>query len=99
LFKTLQGRHARDEGPDEETEVPSGSTLRPKAKARNPPLPLAKTPVLSQSTEAQGSKRSAPVDRMVGGPTPDALAEVAALRTRLAEMEALHEGWHVPGPR
>jgi hypothetical protein len=96
VYKTLQGRHARDEGPDEETEVPSGSTLRPKAKAMNPPPPLAKTPVLSPSTAAQSSKRSAPVDRMVGGPTPDAVAEVTALRTRLAELEALHEGWHVP---
>jgi hypothetical protein len=45
------------------------------------------------------AKRGAPVDRMTGGPTEDAVRELALARARLAELEALHESWEMPERR
>ena len=105
MYKTLSGRHARDEGPDEQGETPSGSTSRGTAhpKATAPP-PQRTTQLSPEETAATAmpkakaaAKRGGPVDRMTGGPTEDAVRELALARARLAELEALHESWEMPG--
>ena len=97
--------HARDDGPDEEDPplVPFPKPTFP-ARVQVPPLRTteAKGPKeeTSSSSDGRGLKRGEnSEDRMRGGPTEDALAEVQRLKEQLAKAEARIGDWNVVGQK
>jgi hypothetical protein len=94
------------DGPDEDEPVPvnmagSSSNQAPTASTRlaatpKPTLPTHPSSLLPKPPGASKRTSRTVEDRMEGAPTTEAQEELARMRARVAELEALQESWELP---